>query len=242
MRKREARSSSKTFIIEGPHLLQRALECELSIAEIIATKDAYTKNHSLIASAASTGAFLGIISDAAALQIADTESPQGLFAVIWQITSHVPDLTSDVIIALDAVQDPGNVGTIIRTASWFGVGEVILGKGSADCFGQKTLRASQGEVFAVSIAQNIQLLPALLNAKKKGYRVLSVTSSPDAGSYNKEIFIPKSIFVFGSEGAGITDEIEQMSDVRITITRRGKGESLNVSVSAGIILAHFIDG
>ncbi len=169
-------------------------------------------------------------------KISDTRSPQGMYALIAKpIAASSQD--SKTILALDGVQDPGNVGTIIRAAAWFGVSELLIGAGSADPYSPKTIRSTQGEIFSVTCDTTAALPVSLKQKHAAGYKILTTTLEPSACSIYKETFEEKLVIVFGSEAHGVSAEITALADRQITIPRFGVGESLNVAMSAAIILS-----
>jgi RNA methyltransferase, TrmH family len=224
VREPSLRRETKSFVIEGPHLVERALESSpKSIQKIldgIRKKKIPTQE----------------LATALAERISDTRSPQGIFGVVTfdQFRSL---LYKTDIIALDHVSDPGNLGTILRTASWFGIEEVVLGPGCADHYSPKVLRSTQGEIFSIKVIRLEDLSQAIKEVKKKGYKILATTLSDSAGSLYKEKFESKNMIVFGSEAHGVHPDTLKEVDSEIIIPRYGAGESLNVAVSVGIVLA-----
>ncbi len=148
----------------------------------------------------------------------------------------ISDSTADFHLALDEIQDPGNLGTIIRLADWFGVKNIVCSRNTADCFNPKVVQATMGSLFRVNIvyedlktfieAKNLPVFGAFLEGK----------------SIYKSSLSPKGILVLGNEGKGISSEIEKCITQKITIPRFGEAESLNVSVATGILLSEFFRG
>jgi TrmH family RNA methyltransferase len=172
-------------------------------------------------------------------RVSDTVQSQGILAAVrWNDARadalHFGDRAT--VLALDAVSDPGNVGTVIRTAAWFGVSAVILGAGCADLLNPKTVRATMGGIFQLPVCRNENLIDALSRLKLLGFRVTPATMDGQTdwrGWANNA----RSVLVLGSEARGVSEEICRLADQRVTIPRRGAGESLNVAVSAGILLS-----
>lgn len=237
VREASLRRETKTFVIEGTHLIERALEsAPKRIQKVLHTESFATANTDLMASIKKKKIPTQQLTSAFAERISDTKSPQGVFAVVTfdEFGSYY---TRDIIIALDHVSDPGNLGTILRTAAWFGIEEVLLSPGCADSYSPKVLRSTQGEIFSVKIAQSESLPETLQEAKKKGYKILATTLAPSAGSIYREKFERKCIVVFGSEAHGVSPQVLESVDREIIIPSSGAGESLNVAVSAGIVLS-----
>ncbi|MBS1903966.1 MAG: RNA methyltransferase [Bacteroidetes bacterium] len=230
------RYERKAFVIEGPHLVERALEeSPKQIESAYFTRDAFDKHLALVSLLEKNRIELHSVTPRQAEQISDTRTPQGIFALV-RMPKVKPSVASGVIL-LDGVQDPGNVGTIIRAAAWFGIGRVILAHGSADPYAPKTVRATQGEIFSVACELTDSVGDTLARLKKEGHKVFTTTLSPDACSLYSEEFIDKFVIVLGSEAHGASPEALAQADRQIMIPRIGSGESLNVAMSAAIILS-----
>lgn len=238
VREASLRRETKTFVIEGTHLIERALEsAPKRIQKVLHTESFAVANAALMASIKKKKIPTQQLTSAFAERISDTRSPQGIFATVTFEPFGSLYYSRDIIIALDHVSDPGNLGTILRTAAWFGIEEVLLSPGCADSYSPKVLRSTQGEIFSIKIAQSESLPETLQETKKKGYKILATTLSPSAGSLYKEKFERKCIVVFGSEAHGVSPEVLEVVDRQIIIPSGGAGESLNVAVSAGIVLS-----
>jgi RNA methyltransferase, TrmH family len=235
LRSAKERREDGAFVTEGPHLLEAALEKAPGRVRYAAfTSDANARQLSLSARCGKLGITTYSIPAKLASRISDTEEPQGIFAVI-----SIPNgekIRGDFAIALDRVQDPGNVGTIIRTAGWFGVRSLILGEGTADPYAPKTVRATQGAIFDVSIEREANLLPRLISLRAESCRIIATALDSSAKSLYDFKFQKKTILVFGSEAHGVSPEILEIADEKIAITRFGSGESLNVAASAAVVL------
>ena len=142
-----------------------------------------------------------------------------------------------LLLALDAVSDPGNVGTIIRTADWFGAGGVLLGRGCVEPFNEKVVRATAGSLFHIPIVDEVELLEVLAQAKATGFRVVVAAAG---GSVSLSDWRPakRNVLVVGSEAHGVSADIRDSADVTVAIPRYGRAESLNAGVAAAILLAH----
>ncbi|SRR5579883_729817 len=236
LRSARSRREHGEFVIEGPHLLEVALEKApllFSFCAVTATaSEEYTR---LIERAQAAGIKVYSLSSKLANRISDTEEPQGIFAVL-----KIPPPTkrkSNIILALDAIQDPGNVGTILRTAAWFGIQTILLGEGTADVYAPKVVRSTQGAIFEVSAESNVNLRESLLELKKETWQIIATTLSHSSKSIYEFDFRGKCVILLGSEARGISEELLKIADQRIIIPRFGTGESLNVASSAAIILS-----
>ncbi|MEP7235135.1 MAG: RNA methyltransferase [Ignavibacteriota bacterium] len=241
VREASERAASSSFVIEGPHLIERALESTPEcVKEVIFTEAAYSANPSLALQANRRKIACFHISEKLSERLSDTKASQGIFAVV-----SLPDIQSDlgsagVLIALDGVQDPGNLGTIIRTASWFSVKQILLSNDCADPYSPKVLRSTQGEIFSTNVGIRGVLADSLRILQKKGQQIIAATLSPSACLLYEKDFPANTVLVFGSEAHGVSDEILAIADGQIRIPGFGGAESLNVATSAGIILSELL--
>lgn len=164
--------------------------------------------------------------------ICDTKTPQGIAAIVRMREQHV---TGRLLVALDGVQDPGNVGTILRTADAAGFEGVLLSDACADPYSPKVLRATMGSVFHLP-AEITPTLPERLEAlKQEGYAIIS--SELDGEPFYHHAPLPdKLVLVIGSEGNGVTDTVRKLATHRLKLPMRGRAESLNAAVAAGIMM------
>ena len=139
------------------------------------------------------------------------------------------------IIILDKVSDPGNLGTIIRTADWFGVQNIILSEDSVDLYSPKVVRSTMGSIFHVKTIESTNIVQSIAGLKKKGYNIVALDIKGDSVANFESI--PKTAYIFGSESHGIRNTLLDLADKKITISGAGKAESLNVAVSAGILMS-----
>ncbi|MEI6846461.1 MAG: RNA methyltransferase [Chlorobiaceae bacterium] len=185
------------------------------------------------------------ISEKECLLLAQTTTPQGIFGVFRQqrklesFDEAGGGLQgSSFIVALDDVQDPGNVGTILRTAAWFGIDAVICSLGTADRYNAKALRASAGSIFAASHYEAELLIAELKRLKSLGYCIVS--ASLDGKDFREFSSRPeKQVLVIGNEANGVSKQIHDLSDRLVKIPHGGKKtrvESLNAAVSAAILI------
>lgn len=186
------------------------------------------------------------ISEKECSELAETATSQGIFGVFRQQLQHEPaaeagSATSDksLIVALDDVQDPGNVGTILRTAVWFGADALICSKGTADRYNPKAVRSCAGSIYAIRHYGVEPLERELLRLKKQGYSIIS--SSLEGKDFREFSSWPaKQVLVIGNEANGISEPVRALADRLVRIPHAGKGsvrvESLNAAVSAAILI------
>ncbi|ROL58880.1 RNA methyltransferase [Bacteroidetes/Chlorobi group bacterium ChocPot_Mid] len=164
--------------------------------------------------------------------LSDTETAQDIMLCVKIREEKV--VTTQSFISLDRIADPGNVGTIIRTAEWFGFQQVLLSKGCADLYNPKTIRSSMGAVFKIKCIQNVDLLK-VIPEKFFGHTILGTFL--DAKKYINEIEINNNFgIILGNESQGIQKGLENIVSEKVKIKGNGNFDSLNVSVAAGIVM------
>jgi len=228
LQQRKHRKKEQKFIIEGFHLIEEAVKSNWVVETIIKTENTESLN------------YLGseqvmIVSSSVFAYLSTTETPQGILAVVQMKTSL--NYKGDKLLLLDGVQDPGNVGTLIRTADAAGFSAVVLGKGSADIYNDKTVRATQGSLFHLPI-MSVDLMEEIPYLQNEGY-FICVTTLEESTDYKSVNMDKPFALVMGNEGAGVQSGIQQISDIRVKIPIFGKAESLNVAVAAGILMYEF---
>jgi len=139
------------------------------------------------------------------------------------------------IICLDHVSDPGNLGTIVRTADWFGIKNILLSEGCVDLYSPKVVRSTMGSLFHVNTHQSQDVTEDLGELRGSGYKIYSMTMGGE--SIQKMQSTGKDIYVFGSESHGVSQSLVEMSDGLYSIPGSGQAESLNVAMAAGIIMS-----
>jgi len=172
-------------------------------------------------------------------RIADTVHSQGIVAAArWgdHAFENIRFGRRAVAVALDRVADPGNVGTVIRTAAWFGVTAVLLGEGCADLLNPKTVRSTMGGLFHLPVCRNVALPRALDRLKQRGFSV-TVAATDGSPGWRSWTARGRSLLVLGSEAHGVSEAVRRLAERTVAIPKRGRGESLNVAVKAGIFLS-----
>ncbi len=233
LRDKKNRDQSGVYIVEGFKMVDELVRDKIiGIAKIFGLKE-LLKNLGL----QNAGHFELIEVNAADMQrISGLKNPSGILAVV-----SIPDLPApefrkgNWLLALDDIQDPGNVGTIIRLADWFGINTILASEGTADCYNPKTVQAAMGSVFRVNVHnKNWQaLIPGcglpVYSADMDGENALDAAGKIEPG-----------ILVIGNEGHGIGEFWRPYISRRLTIPRKGKAESLNAGVATGILLSHLV--
>lgn len=223
----KGRKKTKTFLVEGFHLIEEAWKSNWEISEIIIRNG--TEIPSFYTSFPNY-----VVTDDVFAELAQTQTPQGVIAIVHK---KAPDcLTGKQLLLIDAVQDPGNLGTMIRTADAAGFSGIILGEGTVDLYNDKVIRATQGSIFHISII-NDNLHKRIPKLKQSGFTIWA-TALENATHYNKMEIPNKSALIIGNEGAGIQPDLINLADSIVTIPIYGQAESLNASIAAGILMYH----
>lgn len=230
---RKERDRSGEFLIEGFHLVEEAIKNESEILNIIVREDV-----DIPASWNIDNIYVVEVTAQVADEFAETEHSQGIFAQVKQPTVSKEDQTKwTKLLLVDAVQDPGNIGTMIRTADAAGIDAVILGKGCADPFNPKTVRSTQGSIFHIPVVRG-DLGEWIDSLKEKEIPVYG-TALENAVLYHQVKKEGKFALIMGNEGSGIDSNILAKTDANVIIPIMGKAESLNVAVATGIVLYYF---
>ena len=148
------------------------------------------------------------------------------------------DFTQDIIVALDDVQDPGNLGTILRTVDSIGLNQIIVSKETADAFNPKVVRSTMGAIFRVKIIEVDNLQDTIKQIKKHHFKLMVTSLQTDNSIYDIEF--KKKIIVIGNEANGVSNEIQNIADEKAKIPMLGRTESLNASVAAGIVMYEYV--
>ncbi len=234
------RSSTSLFIVETPHLVAEALSSDWQVERIVIT-DSFTENShaaEIFSAAVRHGVGVRTARESFVQQFTATVTSPGIFAVVRQKEFEWPGSKAfhGCSVALDGVADPGNVGTIIRTADWFGADAVVLGKGCAELYNPKVLRATMGSIFHLPVVDDADLAAVARRFREEGGTVVAAVPAGGVSMKNARVR-GKSLLLFGNEAAGIREDLRPCIDSEITIPRYGKAESLNVAISCGIILS-----
>ena len=218
------------YLIEGWHLFEEAVQAGVTIEKVFALE---SYRDQLVAFPQTIW-----VSEEILLDLADTQTPQGIVAVIQKEEVGLPDLHQGKYLFLEDVQDPGNVGTMIRTADAAGFTGVIVSDKSADIYSLKTLRSMQGSHFHLPIYR-MPLVSFVEEAKKSNLPILATTLSRESKDYRELSSLENFVLVMGNEGQGISSVMAESADQLVHIGMKGRAESLNVAVAAGILMFYF---
>ncbi len=227
------REASGQFIAEGPRLIQDILDANAESIEEIFALDTWIKmNENLPAHLKVTP-----ITTIELEKISQLTTPHEVLAIVNQSDSTGPINTKgEWVLALDGIRDPGNLGTLIRNADWFGVKQVVCSLDSVDLYNPKTVQATMGSIARVKVFYRD--LEEWLYALQDAHIYAATLDGKDIGKVGKQ---PEGVIIIGNEANGISPSVLNRANVKITIPGKGKGESLNAAVAAGIILSHLVN-
>ena len=228
---KKERDKSQTFLVEGFHLVEEAFKAEAIIHLIISEEiEMPSWDYGEVPVTLVTKEIMEILSE--------TESPQGIIAHCRQLFHDGMIKEAKTFLAIDKVQDPGNIGTIIRTADAAGIDCIIIGEGTVDIYNPKVVRSAQGSHFHLPIIKT-NLLDSIDEFKARSIPVYG-TSLENGKNYREVSDIKESFcLIVGNEGNGVSKDVLSKTDANLYIPIHGKSESLNVAVAAGILMYHF---
>ena len=216
------REKEALFIIEGEKMVEEIIQLYPDRIEFVISNDeSFDKFESVF-----------FANDRDFKQISSFKTPNKLIAIV-KIIENKSIISKGLVLMLDGIQDPGNMGTILRSADWFNVKSIICSKTCVDIYNPKVIQASMGAIFRMNV-QYKDLAGFIEETKLPVYGALLEGENVYTTTLN-----PSAILILGNEGNGISDEVQQLIDHPIHIPRFGKSESLNVAVATGILLSEF---
>lgn len=233
LKERRNRQKEGKFIIEGFRLVQEAFKANCNIEYIVINESGKSKLNDYLSDYVDRIKIYEMRDDLFNTLIS-TEHPQGILAVAKIMDKQIEENIGEFYLLCDKVQDPGNLGTIIRTAHAAGVNGIILTKGTVDIYNDKVLRSTMGSIFYLPIVYDDEL-NFLMKLKNEGFSLVA-TSLEDSKDFFEQDISGKIILSVGNEGNGISDEIFELADKKVKIPMPGGAESLNVSIATSIIL------
>lgn len=236
LHKKKYRDERQHYIIEGFHLLEEAIKAQVQVEWILYNQRGKIEWELWLD--AQPEEQLIFVSDDVLESLSELPTPQGILAIVQMPNNGKNIDFSGRWLLLDNVQDPGNVGTMIRTADAAGLSGVILGEGCADIYNTKVLRAMQGSNYHLPIIRQ-PLIEVIPKFKKAHIPVYGTELNPEAVAYSEITNVKEYALIFGNEGQGVTKELLEIANQNIYIPISGDAESLNVAIAAGIIMFHF---
>ena len=240
LKDKKYRDESNEYVVEGVKLVEEAVKENAKIKQIIICEDT-TRTYEI-----PTHIMLEIakyecisVSDKIFNIITQVTNPQGIMAIIEKNAQDAQiDYTQDIIVVLDDVQDPGNLGTILRTVDSIGLNQIIVSKGTADAFNSKVVRSTMGAIFRIKIIEVENLAQAIKEMRKHHFKLMVTSLQTKNSIYDIDFY--KKIIVIGNEANGVSKEIQDMADEKAKIPMLGRTESLNASVAAGVVMYEYV--
>lgn len=237
LQQKKIRDQSGLFLAEGLRLAEEALSDPDAMVSIVYSDQAVRPRlRRFLEQAQKLGIPQSAVTQDTLDKLCTTETPQPVLAVVKKKQQTQPDwsqLQDALILALDHVQDPGNLGTLLRTADWFGVKTVFISRGSVELYNPKVVRATMGAIFHLHCYTEVDMAATLMQLRNNDYRIHAAVV--ENGSALK-LANAKSVLLIGNEAQGVSPELLTSTDVQFTIARLGRGESLNAAIAAGISL------
>lgn len=240
LKDKKYRDINQEFVIEGIKLIREAIEEKADIKQIVICDNCLNSDvipKDLMYEIAKYECIY--VTEKVFSNITDVNTPQGILAIIGRNnTENEIDYNQDMIVALDGIQDPGNLGTILRTVDSVGLNQILVSKSTADCYNPKVVRSTMGAIFRVKIIECDNLEKTLQEARNHQYKVIVTSLQTENSVY--DIKYDKKVVVMGNEANGVSAEIQNLADEKIKIPMLGKTESLNASVATGIVLYEYV--
>ena len=226
LKDKKGREEQHAFLVEGSRMVREALSSSFSVTALILRED-YEPDFPL-----PDHLPVYILPEHVFQAVCDTKTPQGIAAVLALLAREA---SGSRLLALDGVQDPGNVGTIIRTADAAGFDGILFSPDCADLFSPKVLRSTMGSIFRLGFSFPPSLPETLEKLKKDGFSVISSQLDGDP-FYDRDAVSSSFVLIIGNEGNGVSDAVKAVATHRLCLPMRGGAESLNAAVAAGIMM------
>jgi TrmH family RNA methyltransferase len=236
--RRSERSERRLFLADGPKAVAGALGVPGCVVEVLATSEAAERYAGLVDAVHDAGATWVLVDDRALASVSDSVTPAGVVAVCRHLDRPLADLLTAMprLVAVCAdVRDPGNAGTVIRSADAAGADLVVLAGTSVDAYNPKTVRASVGSLFHVPLAVESDAASAVATLRSAGLTVLATAGDGDLSLYDAPVEGPTA-WLFGNEAHGLPAELAGLADHRVSIPIHGRAESLNLATAAALCL------
>ncbi|UFJ39186.1 RNA methyltransferase [Brevibacillus humidisoli] len=238
---RKGRTESGRYLVEGVHLVEEALKSEAEVTTVVYDAERGIPEEIASMLAGRPDVALLPVSSSIFHKLSETKSPQGILAEVgkrqldWKMWWNGQRNHDRLLLLLDEIQDPGNLGTILRTAEAAGVDAVVVGRGSVDLYNGKVVRATMGALFRLAVFVE-DLVPLMDEIAQAGGNLL-VTSLEEASQpYDAPLYAGHVAIVIGNEGRGVSPHVRERATDYVHIPLYGKAESLNAAVAAGIML------
>lgn len=234
---KKPRAREGRFLAEGARVVREALASGTPIECVIQAEDAGEEAVSVGEEAAAAGVERVVVDGETFSALSGTRTPQGILAVVPRRAADPAELLAgeEDLLLLDAVQDPGNLGTLLRCARGFGLGGVLLGRGTVDATDPKVVRAAAGAHFALPITGPVDPGPTLAGARRAGFTTV-VADARGGEAFDEVAYPDRLVVVLGNEGQGPAPAVTAEADIVVQIPLLDGSDSINVAVASGILL------
>jgi RNA methyltransferase, TrmH family len=242
LQRRRDRDASGLFLAEGPQAVREALAVPGCVVELFATADAYERQAALVEAARRDNAVLSMVTDDGLAALAETVTPQGIVAVCRHLDVSLGEALARrprLVAVLAGIRDPGNAGTVLRTADAAGAGAVVFAGETVDPYNGKAVRSSAGSLFHVDVVRSAEPLAVIATLRDAGLTVLAADGHGrhdlDTLADDGALAVPTA-WIFGSEAHGLPADIAEAADARVRVPLHGRAESLNLAAAAAVCL------
>ncbi|MPZ25492.1 MAG: RNA methyltransferase [Micromonosporaceae bacterium] len=242
LRRRRERDATGRFLAEGPRAVQEALARPGTVRELFVTAEASQRHAGLVTTARSTGVPVSPVTGDAVAVLAEAVTPQGLVAVCHQLDRPLDRVLVGrprLVAVLADVREPGNAGTVLRTADAAGAGAVVFAGAAVDPYNGKCVRASAGSLFHVEVVRHPDPAGVVGALRDGGWRVLAATAAGETdleGLADTGALAAPTAWLFGSEAHGLPPPLATAADFRVRVPIHGRAESLNLGAAAAVCL------
>lgn len=239
LKEKKYRDKENCYLVEGIKLASEAMMEKARIKKIVVCEECLNKNSidkSLLYEIAKYDCIY--VTEAVFKSITDVASPQGIMLVIEKEAKKTIDYNQDVIVILDGVQDPGNIGTILRTVDSVNLKQIIVSKNCGDVYNTKVIRSTMGAIFRLNVIESENLEQTIKEIQKNKYKVVATSLNTEKSIYDIEY--QNTAIIIGNEANGVSEDVMKLVDEKVIIPMPGKTESLNASVATGVILYEYV--
>lgn len=242
LNKRAFRQRERAFLAEGPQAVAEAFHCGAQVTDLFVTVPARTRHRDLVAAIAAAGIPVHVVSGEVMDELAQTVTPQGLLAVCGFVDVPLAEVAraAPALVALLAnVRDPGNAGTVLRTADAAGAHAVVFADASVDPYNGKCVRASAGSLFHLPVVAGTRLEEAVVTLREAGLRIVAADGRAGRSLDDPEVrarLAGPTAWMFGNEAWGLPPELVALADEPVAVPIYGRAESLNLAAAAAVCL------
>jgi RNA methyltransferase, TrmH family len=242
LNKRAFRQRERAFLAEGPQAVAEAFHCGARVTDLFVTVPARTRHGDLVAAIATAGIPVHVVSGEVMDELAQTVTPQGLLAVCGFVDVPLAEVAraKPALVALLAnVRDPGNAGTVLRTADAAGAHAVVFADASVDPYNGKCVRASAGSLFHLPVVAGTRLEEAVVTLREAGLRIVAADGRAGRSLDDPEVqarLAGPTAWMFGNEAWGLPPDLVALADEPVAVPIYGRAESLNLAAAAAVCL------